>query len=162
MMNEEELLRLRSWAHRVRHGALYEDFTLRADVDLGGQPWTPLGTPDNPYTGTFDGQGHTISGLHVEPGHFCGGFFGRLAGVAQDVHIVGTVQGDVYAGGIAGILHCGVIRRCSFRDAMSSERGEAPQPGFDAAGNLAAAPCRLVGIIYDGTVEDCSCELTEE
>lgn len=115
MKNEDELLRLRSWAHRVRRGYLYEDFTLRADVDLGGQPWEPVGTPDAPYSGVFDGGGHTISGLYVAPGHFCGGFFGRLVGTVVDVHICGTVHGYGYVGGIAGMVQYGKIEGCTFR-----------------------------------------------
>ena len=35
---------------------------LQSDIDLGGNEWTPIGG-DNPFTGTFDGKGHTIENL---------------------------------------------------------------------------------------------------
>ena len=37
---------------------------LAADVDLSACIWTPIGTGDNPFHGTFDGQGYTISGMY--------------------------------------------------------------------------------------------------
>ena len=40
-------------------------FVLTKDVELGGQEWTPIGTSANPFKGTFDGQGHTISNLYI-------------------------------------------------------------------------------------------------
>ena len=47
----------------VNTGVLKEDGTL-ADNYSGFVTWTPMGNYQNPYTGTFDGQGHTISGLY--------------------------------------------------------------------------------------------------
>ena len=41
---------------------------LLCDVDLDGQEWTPIGTSANPFNGTFDGQGHTISNLVINGG----------------------------------------------------------------------------------------------
>ena len=38
---------------------------LAKDIELGGQEWTPIGTSANPFKGTFDGQGHTISNLYI-------------------------------------------------------------------------------------------------
>lgn len=49
-------------AVRDNLGAYYE---LGADIDLGGEEWTPIGSSGQPFTGTFDGDGHTISGLYV-------------------------------------------------------------------------------------------------
>ena len=40
-------------------------FVLTKDVELGGHEWTPIGTSANPFKGTFDGQGHTISNLYI-------------------------------------------------------------------------------------------------
>lgn len=39
--------------------------TLGADIDLQGVSWTPIGTEANSFQGTFDGDNHTISGLHL-------------------------------------------------------------------------------------------------
>ena len=40
-------------------------FVLTKDIDLNGKEWTPIGTSANPFKGTFDGQGHTISNLYI-------------------------------------------------------------------------------------------------
>ena len=48
------------------HTILSADITLDSDVDLQGFNWTPIGTSSqSPYTGTFDGRGHKISGLNA-------------------------------------------------------------------------------------------------
>lgn len=39
------------------------DVTLTKDITLSGNIWTPIGTADHPYTGTFDGQGYHITGI---------------------------------------------------------------------------------------------------
>ena len=44
------------------------NFVLQADIDLGNQDWTPIGTSANPYKGVFDGNGHKISNLVVSGG----------------------------------------------------------------------------------------------
>lgn len=41
------------------------EYELGADIDLSGREWYPLGTKDEPFEGTFDGAGHTISGLSM-------------------------------------------------------------------------------------------------
>ena len=54
---------------------------LKADIDLKNEAWTPIGIgedtgkEDLPYSGTFDGNGHTISGLNVNYGDKNGGLF---------------------------------------------------------------------------------------
>ena len=44
------------------------NFVLEADIDLGNQDWTPIGTSANPYKGVFDGNGKKISNLVVSGG----------------------------------------------------------------------------------------------
>ena len=84
---------------------LYAELT--DDIDLGGNPFTPIGTQSGyssvyPYQGSFDGQGHTITGLNVSAQ------YAGLFGVIQDAEIKNViVQGTVTsssgdAGGIVG------------------------------------------------------------
>lgn len=82
---------------------------LTADIDLSNEKWTPIGkyTDDNdktPYTGTFDGQGHTIKGLYVNSASDAYvGLFGCLEGAAvRNLTVDGYVQGCNTVGGIAG------------------------------------------------------------
>ena len=44
------------------------DYVLTQDITLSDAEWTPIGTSDHPFTGTLDGQGHTIKGLTVGNG----------------------------------------------------------------------------------------------
>ena len=46
-------------------GAKVVNFVLGADIDLGNHPWTPIGTAENNFVGTFDGNGHTIGNLNI-------------------------------------------------------------------------------------------------
>ena len=84
------------------------------------EEWTPIGkyTNDNdntPYTGTFDGQGHTIKGLYVNSASdTCVGLFGYLEGAAvRNLTVDGYVQGRGAAGGIAGYASNAAIENCS-------------------------------------------------
>ena len=64
------------------------NITLTADIDLKGIDWTPIGKDDNKaYTGTFDGGGHTITGLAVTGSDQYAGLFGRIGsgGTVKDV-----------------------------------------------------------------------------
>lgn len=84
------------------------------------EEWTPIGkyTNDNdktPYTGTFDGQGHSIKGLYVNStSDTCVGLFGYLKGAAvRNLTVDGYVQGIGAAGGIAGYVLNAAIENCS-------------------------------------------------
>lgn len=55
---------LLTWAEAAQND-LSTNCILAADIDLTGMEWTPIGDYDNQYTGTFDGKGHTITGLTV-------------------------------------------------------------------------------------------------
>lgn len=84
------------------------------------EEWTPIGkyTDDNdktPYTGTFDGQGHTIKGLYVNSASDAYvGLLGCLEGAAvRNLTVDGYVQGYKTAGGIAGYASNAAIENCS-------------------------------------------------
>ncbi len=84
------------------------------------EEWTPIGKYTNnndktPYTGTFDGQGHTIKGLYVNSASdTCVGMFGYLEGAAvRNLTVDGYVQGLGAAGGIAGYASNAAIENCS-------------------------------------------------
>ena len=82
---------------------------LTADIDLKNEPWTPIGKYTNsrdntPYTGTFDGQGHSIKGLYVNSASDANvGLFGYLEGATvRNLTVDGYVQGCDVVSGIAG------------------------------------------------------------
>lgn len=61
--------------------------TLMQDVDLGlsNEEWTPIGNPDHPFSGTFDGNGKTISNYVVSSATGDDGLFGYVRGTAKNV-----------------------------------------------------------------------------
>ena len=84
------------------------------------EEWTPIGkyTNDNdktPYTGTFDGQGHTIKGLYVNSASDAYvGLFGCLEdATVRNLTVDGYVQGSNVVGGIAGYASKAAIENCS-------------------------------------------------
>ena len=92
---------------------------LTGDIDLEGEPWTPLGKNRvYSFKGHFDGQGHTISGINVEETNSYYGFFGCLENATVENL---TVSGQVYCsepygrvGGLAGYAVGDVtIRNCA-------------------------------------------------
>ena len=66
---------------------LNDNYVLTQDITLSDAEWTPIGTRDNPFTGTLDGQGHTIKGLTVGNGaNDDKAFFGFTNGATVQKH----------------------------------------------------------------------------
>ena len=101
------------------------DITLTADIDLSGIDWTPIGIDYNhQYTGTFDGGGHTITGLTVTGSNEYAGLFGRIGsgGKVKDVTLKDVKiesNNEISAvGGVAGWSY-GNIENCSVSGSVS-------------------------------------------
>lgn len=87
-------------------------YVLTADLDLASyENWTPIGSNEAPFTGTFDGQGHVITGLTIDGRLERAGLFGKVdqKGVIKNlgleqvsINVSGSVNGDCYVGGIVG------------------------------------------------------------
>ena len=133
-------------AELVNGGKTNINITLTADIDLTGKDWTPIGTNyDNSYKGTFDGGGHTITGLTVttydkyaglfgwlnsagtvknvvmegvqitnnHSSGFAGGVVGNSWGTIENCSVSGSVNGEVYVGGVVGKQTSGSMTGCS-------------------------------------------------
>lgn len=116
---------LMDWAEEVRNGNRSLNCTLAADITLT-EPWTPVGTDyQNPYTGTFDGNNHTIRGLTVTGSNEYAGLFGYIGsgGTVKNVKLedvqIATTNSYGYAGGVAGYSR-GTIENCSVSGSVSS------------------------------------------
>ena len=99
--------------------------TLADNIDLTGKDWTPIGTSfGNSYTGTFDGNGKTITGLTVTGSNDYAGLFGRIGsgGTVKNVVLEGVQitsdNSSGYAGGVAG-NSWGNIENCSVSGSVS-------------------------------------------
>ena len=93
---------------------------LTANIDLNNEPWTPIGPDrDSAYTGTFDGQGHTVKNLsvtvNVQPGR--AGLFGCVKdGTIRKLTVAGSVSctaNQGWCGGIAGYAMDETIENCA-------------------------------------------------
>ena len=123
--------------------------TLTADITLTGE-WTPIGTDyRNSYTGTFDGDNHTISGLIVTGSDEYAGLFGYIGsgGTVKDVTLEGVQIATTHsvgdAGGVAG-NNDGAIENCSVSGSVSGS--------FSVGG--------VVGHQWGGTITGCSSSAT--
>lgn len=57
---------------------LNSDGSLNEEKASTFEEWTPIGTASNPYTGTFDGNGHTVSGIYINTSEDYQGLFGYI------------------------------------------------------------------------------------
>ena len=113
-------------AELVNGGKTDINITLTADIDLTGKGWTPIGTDyDNSYKGTFDGGGHTITGLTFTTNDEHAGLFGRLnrAGTVKNVVMEGVqiTSNQIEGGSIGGVVGSswGTIENCSVSGSVS-------------------------------------------
>ena len=113
-------------AKLVNGGKSDINITLTADIDLTGKDWTPIGTDyDNSYKGTFDGGGHTITGLTFTTNDEYAGLFGWLnrAGTVKNVVMEGVqiTSNQIYGGSIGGVVGSGwgTIENCSVSGSVS-------------------------------------------
>ena len=113
-------------AELVNGGKSDINITLDTDIDLTGKGWTPIGTDyDNSYKGTFDGGGHTITGLTFTTNDEFAGLFGWLnrAGTVKNVVMEGVqiTSNQIYGGSIGGVVGYGwgTIENCSVSGSVS-------------------------------------------
>ena len=140
---------LKNLAELVNNGATDINITLTADIDLSGIDWTPIGIDYNhQYTGTFDGNGKTITGLTVTTSDQYAGLFGYLGsgGTVKNVVLEGVQitsdNGLGYVGGVAGDSW-GTIENCSVSGSVS---------GSDVGG--------VVGSQWGGSITGCNSSAT--
>ena len=113
-------------AELVNGGKTDINITLDKNIDLTGKGWTPIGTSfDNSYKGTFDGGGHTITGLTFTTNDEYVGLFGWLnrAGTVKNVVMEGVqiTSHQIYGGSIGGVVgySWGTIENCSVSGSVS-------------------------------------------
>ena len=113
-------------AELVNGGKTDINITLDKNIDLTGKAWTPIGTDyDNSYKGTFDGGGHTITGLTFTTNDEFAGLFGWLnrAGTVKNVVMEGVqiTSNQIYGGSIGGVVgySWGTIENCSVSGSVS-------------------------------------------
>ena len=112
-------------AKLVNGGKTDINITLDTDIDLTGKDWTPIGTGTrNLYSGTFDGGGHTITGLTFTTNDEYVGLFGCLdrTGTVKNVVMEGVqITNDSESSDVGGVVgfSLGTIENCSVSGSVS-------------------------------------------
>ena len=151
-------------AELVNGGKTDINITLDKNIDLTGKDWTPIGTDyDNSYTGTFDGGGHTITGLTVTTNDEYAGLFGYLsnfnnaAGTVKNVVMEGIQitcnHRSGYAGGVVG-YSWGTIENCSVSGSVSATVSVGGVVGVERDGSITgcSSSATVKGTLYVGGV----------
>ncbi|MBM6890982.1 hypothetical protein H6A30_12120 [Bacteroides caecigallinarum] len=158
---------------------------LTADIELSGETWTPIGSESTPYTGTFDGQNHTISGMTLENAESYSGLFGNVTGTVRDFTVTGSITitgseavskvggavgslGIAKAGGtVSGVTSDVDITVSAGNDHIGGVVGSMPEnssPTVESCvytGNItvtvaAGSVAGVVGYIRTGTIQNCA------
>lgn len=106
---------------------------LTDDIDLGGQPWTPIGKEFYEFSGTFDGGGHVVEGLKVSNAADAG-LFGVAKGAAiKNLVVRGSVTGT---GNAAGILAKAKSEACTIENCGNEAAVTVAKSGGGYAGGI--------------------------
>lgn len=119
---------------------------LTADLDLTGTGFTPIPT----FGGTFLGEGHKITNLHITAAGSNMGLFRYLqeGAVIQDLNVAGSVRPGGSAVNVGGIVgnNAGAVRNCGFHGTVE---------GIGAVGGVAGLnqeTGEIAGAVASGTV----------
>jgi len=133
---------LKAVADIANNGNLGINITLTENINLTDMEWTPIGTDyNNAYTGTFDGGGHTITGLTVTGSNDYAGLFGRIGsgGTVKNVKLEGVkIESDndmSSVGGVAGRSY-GTLENCSVSGSVSVSGIAGGVVGYQSGGFL--------------------------
>ena len=148
-------------AKLVNGGKTDINITLDKNIDLTGKDWTPIGTDyDNSYKGTFDGGGHTITGLTFTTNDEYAGLFGWLnrAGTVKNVVMEGVqiTSNQIYGGSIGGVVGSswGTIENCSVSGSVSGTVYVGGVVGVQIGGSITgcSSSATVKGTLYVGGV----------
>ena len=147
-----------AFADLVNGGELGANAVLVADINLAEviteeTPWTPIGQSSGIYTGTFDGQGHTITGFNATSEADGGGLFGYATGATiKNFSIAGTLT--AIAGTGSGVV--GYPANSTIVNIHSSLTVVVPEAGVHHVGGVvgsARGGNTISGCTFDGTMD---------
>jgi len=143
-------------------------YVLTADIDLAGIDWTPIGAfapsgeseeeqevpaADMAFTGTFDGQGHTISNLTIDrPEAWAQGLFGCIANAQVGNFTLenASVGARLMASDVVGYAYCSDVHDVwLWGGKVTAYAGEMSEEGMYGG---------IVGAGMGSTIRDCSAE----
>ncbi len=147
-------------------GKLMNNIDLSVICGAGKDSWTPIGNYTNRFVGTFDGQGHKISGLYInDSAADYQGLFGYAdtGATIKNLAVGGSVTGKDNVGGVVG-YNSGTVTNCSFSGTVTGTDNVGGVAGYSSgnyncfntgsvSGNIDVGG--VVGQNYYGTVENC-------
>ena len=111
----EELIAFRNY---INNGGEEQNGRLTADITLS-DTWQGIGTESQPFSGIFDGNGHSVSGLSCQSSY--SGLFGVVKNATiHNLTVSGSFSNGQYMGGIAGIAISSTIDNCQSSINISS------------------------------------------
>ena len=133
---------------------------LTNNIDLTGIDWTPIGIDYNhQYTGTFNGGGHTITGLTVTGSNEYAGLFGRIGsgGKVMNVKLEGVqIESDNEMSAVGGVVgySYGNIENCSVSGSVSSNSTAGGVVGAQLDGSITGCntSATVKGVAYAGGI----------
>lgn len=141
---------LKEWAEAVQTDPTL-NITLTADIDLTGETWTPVGM-NRPYSGTFNGQGHTITGLNISSPSEAVALFHNIGGGGKVMNLQlkdVTYKGSTAMGGIAHGNN-GTITACSVMGTLTNTTNNGAVGGIAASNLGTITACWFNGTITGG------------
>ena len=141
---------LKEWAEAVQTDPTL-NITLTADIDLTGETWIPIGM-NRPYSGTFNGQGHTITGLNISSSSGAVALFNNIGGAGKVMNLQlkdVTYNGSTAMGGIAH-GNSGTITACSVTGTLTTTSNTADVGGIAASNLGTITACWFNGTITGG------------
>lgn len=148
------LAQLKAFRDDVNNGNTYKGVTvyLAADIDLAGEEWTPIGTKEKSFQGTFDGQDHTVSNLKIDNAALdYAGLFGYATNGAK-INNVKIRNVDIHAqshvGAVAGIVYTGSVSNCHVSGAIKLVADYAYAGGITGYGYVTVSDS---SVIAEGT-----------
>ena len=127
--------------------------TLTADINLTGKEWTPVGNSGQTYNGTFDGQGHTITGLNISSPSEAVALFHNIGGGGKVMNLQlkdVTYKGSTAMGGIAHSNN-GTITACSVTGTLTNTTNNGHVGGIAATNLGTITACWFSGTITGGS-----------
>ena len=156
------LAELKTFRDAVNNGNDYEGKTVKltANINLEGSEsnkWTPIGNSGSkPFSGKFDGQGHTISGLYVNSADAAvQGFFGVVGNAdnrnnkveVSNLTVSGKVSGNTMVGIVAGEMRYSTIKNCRAEGSVSGNEWTGGIAGYTICGTISncTSTCSVIG-----------------
>ena len=127
--------------------------TLTADINMTGKEWTPVGNSGQTYNGTFDGQGHTITGLNISSPSEAVALFHNIGGGGKVMNLqlkYVTYNGSTAMGGIAHGNN-GTITACSVMGTLTNTTNNGAVGGIAAINYGTITACWFNGTITGGS-----------